>query len=59
MTQYLYEEIMILEKNSKTERCENVKHSKKLFLCISFLLITVFIGGCGSMTKEVNKEEKN
>ncbi len=22
------------------------------------LLITVFIGGCGSMTKEVNKEEK-
>lgn len=35
-----------------------MKHSKKLLLCISFLLITVIIGGCGSMTNEVNKEEK-
>ncbi|MDU1488448.1 MAG: Csa1 family protein, partial [Staphylococcus epidermidis] len=33
-----------------------MKHSKKLLLCISFLLITFFIGGCGSMTKEGNKE---
>ncbi len=38
------------------ERCENVKHSKKLLLCLSVLLMTVFIGGCGSMTKEDNKE---
>ena len=35
-----------------------MKHSKKLLLCISFLIITFFIGGCGSMTKEDNKEEK-
>ena len=35
-----------------------MKHSKKLLLCVSFLLITVIIGGCGSMTNEVNKEEK-
>ncbi|WP_049382905.1 tandem-type lipoprotein [Staphylococcus epidermidis] len=35
-----------------------MKHSKKILLCVSFLLITVFIGGCGSMTKEFNKEEK-
>ena len=47
---------MILEKNSKTERCENVKHSKKLLLCISFLLITFFIGGCGFTNKDDSKE---
>lgn len=47
---------MILEKNSKTERCENVKHSKKLLLCISFLLITIFIGGCGFINKDDSKE---
>ena len=35
-----------------------MKHSKKLLLCVSVLLMTIFIGGCGSMTKEVNKEEK-
>ena len=35
-----------------------MKHSKKLLLCVSFLIITFFIGGCGSMTNEVNKEEK-
>ncbi|MGW9894278.1 putative lipoprotein (TIGR01742 family) [Staphylococcus epidermidis] len=47
---------MILEKYSKTERCENVKHSKKLLLCISFLLITIFIGGCGFINKDDSKE---
>ena len=45
-----------LKKNSKTERCENVKHSKKLLLCISILLITIFIGGCGFMNKDDSKE---
>ncbi|WP_126927134.1 tandem-type lipoprotein, partial [Staphylococcus epidermidis] len=35
-----------------------MKHSKKLLLCVNFLLITVIIGGCGIMTKEDNKEEK-
>ncbi|MDU3949493.1 MAG: tandem-type lipoprotein, partial [Staphylococcus epidermidis] len=29
-----------------------MKHSKKLLLCVSFLLITVFIGGCGFMNKD-------
>ncbi|MDH9059967.1 tandem-type lipoprotein [Staphylococcus epidermidis] len=33
-----------------------MKHSKKLFLCISFLLITIFIGGCGFMNKDDSKE---
>ena len=33
-----------------------MKHSKKLLLCVSFLLITVFIGGCGFMNKDDNKE---
>ncbi|MGW9939245.1 putative lipoprotein (TIGR01742 family) [Staphylococcus epidermidis] len=47
---------MILENNSKTERCENVKHSKKLLLCVSFLLITIFISGCGFMNKDDSKE---
>lgn len=47
---------MTLKKNSKTERCENVKHSKKLFLCVSFLLITIFIGGGGFMNKDESKE---
>ena len=42
--------------NSKTERCENVKHSKKLLLCVSFLLITIFISGCGFMNKDDSKE---
>ena len=49
---------MILEKDSKTERCENVKHSKKLLLCISFLLITIFIGGCGFINKDDSKEKE-
>ena len=44
------------KKNSKIERCENVKHSKKLLLCISILLITIFIGGCGFMNKDDSKE---
>lgn len=47
---------MILENNSKTERCENVKHSKKLLLCVSFIIITIFIGGCGFMNKDDSKE---
>ena len=46
---------MILEKIQK-ERCENVKHSKKLLLCVSLLIITIFIGGCGFMNKDDNKE---
>ncbi|MDU3653076.1 MAG: tandem-type lipoprotein, partial [Staphylococcus epidermidis] len=33
-----------------------MKHSKKLLLCVSFLLITVFIGGCGFMNKDDGKE---
>ncbi|MCW7858987.1 tandem-type lipoprotein [Staphylococcus epidermidis] len=33
-----------------------MKHSKKLLLCISFLLITFFIGGCGFMNKDDGKE---
>nr|WP_238925656.1 tandem-type lipoprotein [Staphylococcus epidermidis] len=47
---------MILENNSKTERCENVKHSKKLLLCVSFIIITIFISGCGFMNKDDSKE---
>ncbi|MDH9183912.1 tandem-type lipoprotein [Staphylococcus epidermidis] len=35
-----------------------MKHSKKLLLCISFLLITFFIGGCGFMNKDDGKETK-
>ena len=31
-----------------------MKHSKKLLLCVSFLLITVIIGGCGFMNKGVS-----
>ncbi|WP_152520214.1 Csa1 family protein, partial [Staphylococcus epidermidis] len=33
-----------------------MKHSKKLLLCISFLLITIFIGGCGFINKDDSKE---
>ena len=33
-----------------------MKHSKKLLLCISFLLIMIFIGGCGFMNKDDSKE---
>ena len=33
-----------------------MKHSKKLLLCVSFLLIIVFIGGCGFMNKDESKE---
>ena len=33
-----------------------MKHSKKLLLCVSFLLIIVFIGGCGFMNKDDSKE---
>ncbi|MCC3683321.1 tandem-type lipoprotein, partial [Staphylococcus epidermidis] len=33
-----------------------MKHSKKLLLCISFLLITFFISGCGFMIKDDSKE---
>ncbi|RNM21852.1 Csa1 family protein, partial [Staphylococcus epidermidis] len=29
-----------------------MKHSKKLVLFASFLILTIFNGGCGSMTKE-------
>ncbi|MFB2003656.1 tandem-type lipoprotein [Staphylococcus aureus] len=35
-----------------------MKHSRKLIVFASFLFLTIFIGGCGSMTKEDNKEEK-
>ena len=33
-----------------------MKHSKKLLLCVSFLLMTIFIGGCGFMNKDDSKE---
>ncbi|MCG1148658.1 tandem-type lipoprotein [Staphylococcus epidermidis] len=33
-----------------------MKHSKKLLLYVSFLLITIFIGGCGFMNKDDSKE---
>ncbi|MBU5272574.1 tandem-type lipoprotein [Staphylococcus caprae] len=33
-----------------------MKHSKKLLLCVSFLIITIFIGGCGFMNKDDSKE---
>ena len=35
-----------------------MKYSKKLLLCISFLLITIFIGGCGFMNKDDSKEKE-
>ncbi|MCG1418680.1 tandem-type lipoprotein [Staphylococcus epidermidis] len=35
-----------------------MKHSKKLLLCISFLLITFSIGGCGFMNKDDSKEKE-
>ncbi|PHK50097.1 tandem-type lipoprotein [Staphylococcus edaphicus] len=35
-----------------------MKHSRRLTLFASFLILTIFIGGCGIMTKEDNKEEK-
>ncbi|MEJ7381143.1 tandem-type lipoprotein, partial [Staphylococcus epidermidis] len=35
-----------------------MKHSKKLLLCVSFLLMTVFISGCGFMNKDDSKETK-
>ena len=35
-----------------------MKHSRRLIVFASFLILTIFIGGCGSMTKEDNKEEK-
>ncbi|MCG2388028.1 tandem-type lipoprotein [Staphylococcus epidermidis] len=33
-----------------------MKHSKKFLLCVSFLIITLFISGCGFMNKDDNKE---
>ncbi|MGW7777764.1 tandem-type lipoprotein [Staphylococcus xylosus] len=33
-----------------------MKYLRKLILCVSFLILTIFIGGCGIMTKESNKE---
>ena len=33
-----------------------MKHSKKLFLYVNFLIITFFIGGCGFMNKDDSKE---
>lgn len=33
-----------------------MKHSRRLIIFASFLILTIFIGGCGSMTKEGNKE---
>ncbi|MBF2224487.1 tandem-type lipoprotein [Staphylococcus epidermidis] len=35
-----------------------MKHSEKLLLCISFLLITFFIGGCGFINKDDSKEKE-
>lgn len=35
-----------------------MKHSRRLIVFASSLILTIFIGGCGSMTKEDNKEEK-
>ena len=35
-----------------------MKHSRRLIIFASFLILTIFIGGCGSMTKEDKKEEK-
>ncbi|WP_145398335.1 tandem-type lipoprotein [Staphylococcus epidermidis] len=35
-----------------------MKHSKKLLLCVSFLLITFFIDGCGFMNKDDSKEKE-
>ena len=35
-----------------------MKHSRRLIVFASFLILTIFIGGCGSMTKEDKKEEK-
>ncbi|MDU6915107.1 MAG: tandem-type lipoprotein [Staphylococcus epidermidis] len=35
-----------------------MKHSRRLIVFASFLILTFFISGCGSMTKEGNKEEK-
>ncbi|MCD8820523.1 tandem-type lipoprotein [Staphylococcus gallinarum] len=35
-----------------------MKHSRRLIVFASFLILTIFIGGCGGMTKEGNKEEK-
>ena len=35
-----------------------MKHSRRLIVFASFLILTIFNGGCGSMTKEDNKEEK-
>ncbi|WP_218084474.1 tandem-type lipoprotein [Staphylococcus epidermidis] len=33
-----------------------MKYSKKLLLCVSFIIITIFIGGCGFMNKDDSKE---
>ncbi|WP_305808850.1 tandem-type lipoprotein [Staphylococcus epidermidis] len=35
-----------------------MKYSRRLIVFASFLILTFFICGCGSMTKEFNKEEK-
>ncbi|MHD0396293.1 tandem-type lipoprotein [Staphylococcus simulans] len=35
-----------------------MKHFKKIILCVGFLILAIFIGGCGIMTTENNKEEK-
>ncbi len=35
-----------------------MKHSKKLVFFASFLILTIFIGGCGIMTKEDDKKKK-
>ena len=38
------------------ERCEKMKYYGKFLCGISFLILTCFIGGCGFMNKENNKE---
>ena len=37
------------------ERCENMKHSSKIIVFVSFLILTIFIGGCGFMNKDDSK----
>lgn len=37
-------------------RCEKMKYYGKFLCGISFLILTYFIGGCGFMNKDNNKE---
>lgn len=33
-----------------------MKHSSKIIVFVSFLILTIFIGGCGFMNKDDSKE---